>query len=56
MIEYHVMQYYNSMRDFVTSRMAELVFDSKEKAEEYIKNFELKHPNRCNQWIKEVVK
>ena len=53
-MEYHVMQYYKSMRDFVTSRWAEIVFSTREKAEEYISNFESNHPGRCSHYIKEI--
>jgi hypothetical protein len=48
---YHVMQYYNSMSDFVTSRFAEITFKYLKNAKQYIKNFERKNPGRAHQWI-----
>lgn len=46
-IQWGVMLHYNSMRNFTTSLRAEMVFDSREAATEYIKNHESWHPNEC---------
>lgn len=51
---YSVINRYKSMKDFVTSSTDESIFNTFEECEEYIKNFNAIHPNRCFHQIKQI--